>query len=162
METKWNKTSHSCLPFYRRTTRPRETEKLRPTPHLHGRPAEHNSVSSRDVRERVALVNNPVAPAVAAFAVDSVDGPVLYLDTLSVPATVDVWEEEEEEEEGKRGVRGGRAASRRVERVRSGRLTFFHSPGSKELIASNVFFNRKAPPSTGTVIGGDGTIEEGL
>jgi hypothetical protein len=58
--------------------------------------AEHCSVGSRDASERVALSNEPGAPAVAAIAVDAVDGPVLFLKIPFAPSAVEVWEEEEE------------------------------------------------------------------
>ena len=56
--------------------------------------------------ERIPLINKPAASAVAAVAVDPVDGPVLFLEIPFAPAAADVWEVEEEV---KREVRGGRA-----------------------------------------------------
>ena len=43
-----------------------------------------------DARKRVALVNKPVAPDVAAVAANGFEGPVLFLKITAVAAAVEV------------------------------------------------------------------------
>ena len=84
---------------------------------------------------------------VATVAVDATEGPFLFLEVSFVPATFDAWEEKEKRREGLEVTERLCDKSRdneRCERVRSGRLKCLLSPGSKELIASNMFFDRKA------------------
>ena len=62
-------------------------------------------VSGREARQRVALVNKPVAPTIATVAVEVVEGPVLFLKIPVARSAAKV----REEEEGKRGGRDGKA-----------------------------------------------------
>ena len=59
----------------------------------------------RNVRKRVALVNNPVAPTVAVIAADAVAHPAIFFDFFVATPSVNAWGEKE----GRRRVRGGSA-----------------------------------------------------